>query len=267
MTSIDDLADIFAGLQDAAEDGDIVEMERLVLLLLKRLRDKRPDLLFHDDGASCASSEEDVKAEADEVQIASLVQGGFTMFTDFPFEFYGIIYRTVMNAFQACKAANHDKNGIFIGDGYTSKDTLDMRKDYAQMAVGDANEAGRKVFIKDIRIWDSKKDIIMKDIVVAALKLDDPTHCKVDFTLMPTEDTRIVHFGPNDYYGVDTRVRTHDGYSKGNNFVGLIVTEYYNKWKNKKTSSSSSGSGSSSGSSSHFSAYPPKKGKCKKAKL
>jgi predicted NAD-dependent protein-ADP-ribosyltransferase YbiA (DUF1768 family) len=258
MTSIDEYADIFAALQDAAEDGDIDEMETQVFSLLKRLRDKRPDLLFHDDGASCASSEEDVKA--DEVQIGSLVKGGFTMFTDFPFEFYGVIYRTVMNAFQACKAANHDKNGIFIGSGYTSKDTLDVRKDYGQMLVGDANEAGRKVFIKDIRMWDSNKDIIMKEIIVTALKLDDPTHCKVDFTLMPTEDTRIVHFGPNDYYGVDTHLRTHDGYLKGNNFVGLIVTEYYNKWKNKKTS------GSSSGSSSHFSASPPKKGKGKKAK-
>lgn len=261
MDSIEEYADIFAAMQDAAEDGDIVEMERLVLLLLKRLRDKRPDLLFHDDGASCASSEEDVKA--DEVQIGSLVKGGFTMFTDFPFEFYGVIYRTVMNAFQACKAANHDNNGNFIGDGYTSKNTTATRLDYAQMTIGDANDAGRKVFIKDIRMWDSNKDIIMKEIIVTALKLDDPTHCKVDFTLMPTEDTRIVHFGPNDYYGVDTHVRTHDGYSKGNNFVGLIVTEYYNKWKNKKTSGSSS---SSSGSSSHFSASPPNKGKGKKAK-
>lgn len=257
MASIEEYADIFAAMQDAAEDGDIEEMETQVFSLLKRLRDNRPELL-DDDGAS---SEEDVKR--DEVQIGSLVKGGFTMFTDFPFEFHGVIYNTVMNAFQACKAANHDKNGNYIGDGYTSKNTFDVRKDYAQMAVGDANEAGRKVFIKDIRKWDSNKDFIMKDIIVTALKLDDPTHCKVDFTLMPTEDTRIIHFGPNDYYGVDTHVRTHDGYSKGNNFVGLIVTEYYNKWKNKKTSGSSS---SSSGSSSHFSASPPKKGKGKKAK-
>lgn len=258
MASIEDYADIFAALQDAAEDGDIDEMETQVFILLKRLRDNRPDLLFDDYNASCASSEEDVKA--DEVQIGSLVKGGFTMFTDFPFNFHGLKYMTVMNAFQACKAANHDNKGNFIGDGYTSKDTTATRLDYAQMTVGEANDAGRKVFIKDIRKWDSNKDIIMKEIIVAALKLDDPTHCKVDFTLMPTEDTRIVHFGPNDYYGVDPHTRTHDGYSKGNNFVGLIVTEYYNKWKNKKTS------GSSSGSSSHFSASPPKKGKDKKGK-
>lgn len=262
--SLDAFSHELNALKEAIEDGDSFLMEDRAIELLDKVRTIRPDLLADDDDAS---SEEDVKA--DEVQIGSLVKGGFTMFTVFPFEFHGVIYNTVMNAFQACKAANHDKNGNFIGDGYTSKNTFDVRKDYAQMAVGDANEAGKKVFIKDIRKWDSNKDFIMKDIIVTALKLDDPTHCKVDFTLMPTEDTRIVHFGPNDYYGVDTHVRTHDGYSKGNNFVGLIVTEYYNTWKNKKTSSSSSGSGSSSdsGSSSHFSAYPPKKGKGKKAKL
>lgn len=258
MAFIEEYADIFAPLREAVEDGDFDGVETQAFRLVKRLRHNRPDLLFVNDGSS---SEEDVKA--DEVEIGSLVKGGFTMFTH-SFEFYGIIYNTVMNAFQACKAANHDENGNFIGGGYTSKDTFDMRKNYAQMTVGDANEKGRKVFIKDIRMWDSNKDSIMKEIIVTALKLDDPTHCKVDFTLMPTEDTRIVHFGPNDYYGVDFHTRTHDGYSKGNNFVGLIVTEYYNKWKNKKTSSSSSGS--SSGSSSHFSASHPKKGKGKKSK-
>jgi predicted NAD-dependent protein-ADP-ribosyltransferase YbiA (DUF1768 family) len=258
--SLDAIAGELNALKEAIEDGDGFLMEDRALELLDMVRIIRPGLLDDED----ASSKEDVKA--DEVEIGDLVQGGYTVYTEFPFKFHGVKYKAGMNAFQGSKAANHE-NGNFLSAGYTSKDTLDLRNDYAMMTVGEANEAGRKVFIKDIRMWDANKDSIMKDIVVTALKLDDPTHCKVDFTLMPTEDTRIIHVGPGPpfHYGVDKHTRTHDGYSKGDNLIGLIVTEYYNKWKNKKTSGSSSGS--SSGSFSHFSASPPKKGKGKKAKL
>ena len=145
-----------------------------------------------------------------------------------------------MNAFQACKAASHDKNGTFIFYAHTSNDTIDLRKHYAKMKMGDANIAGRSVFIKDINVWNSNKDTIMKDIIITALKLDDPIHCKVDFTLMPTEDARIIHVGPDEHFGVNLQVRTHDGYSKGENIVGEIVKEYYEKWKVNKTSASSS---------------------------
>lgn len=229
MTTLEEYAETFQAMQAATETGDSDEVEALLFNLLDELRENRPDLMgIHD-----------VKAE---VQVGSLVEGGFNMVTDFPFHFNGLNYNIVMNAFQACKAANHDENGIFIGDGYKSKDTLDIRIDYCHLTLSEANHKGKNVFIKDIRQWDTNKDTIMTDIIVAALKLDDPTSCKVDFTKMPTEDARIVHFGPNEYYGVNPQVRTHDGYSKGNNLVGRIVTDYYHKWKNKKMSSSSPGS-------------------------
>jgi len=255
---MEDLSNAIDAFDRGDVDFDVYKVIRYARRAVDEWNGLSLDPLSDDD--EDASSEGDVKA--DEVQIGSLVKGGFTTFYDFPFEFNGVIYKTGMNSFQASKAANHDKNGIFIADGYTSKDTLAIRNDYAQMTVKEANVAGRKVFIKDIRQWDANKNTIMKELIVTALKLDDPTHCKVDFTLMPTEDTRIVQFGPDEYYGVNPQVRTQDGYSKGVNFVGGIVTEYYKKWKNMKTSSSSSGSSSTS----HVSASPPNKGKGEKAK-
>lgn len=244
MSKLDFYRSHLQAMQEARANGDLDEIEMTMAAFLDIVAVNRLDLLVNDPPSD--DSEEDVKA--DEVEIGSLVKGGWDMFGD-SVVFHKVTYKTGMNAFQASKAACHDSHGNFSFAGYTSNDTLSLRTNYAQMTMLDANQEGRKVLIKDLNPWDDKKDAIMKEIVVEALKLDDESQCKVDFTLMPKEDSRIIHIGPNEHFGVNPSARTHDGYCKGGNLIGEIVTEYYNQWKTNKTSTFGSSSKSSSKSS------------------
>ena len=59
------------------------------------------------------------------------------MFTDFPFGFHDSIHDRHERI--PSMQGRLDKNGNFIGDGYTSKDTTATRLDYAQMTVGESD--------------------------------------------------------------------------------------------------------------------------------
>lgn len=128
----------------------------------------------------------------------------------------GYSFAGAMASFQSFKACYVD--GKFKG---ICPETADARKAFSNLDNGQAVEAGRKLKI-DVADWDARSRKVMKYCLIPLMPL-------VKWELV--QDKTIIQLGVGPVFGIDDKKKDANGYSTGENFVGKVFQEYYEKWK------------------------------------